>query len=189
MISRSIFCLLLLLLAGCASKPLTTVPLSSSVEPSPKVVERRVIVPAPPPAMPDLDYYLELIRLAPGELAHERQHLQTMALTPGNRLRLAMVYSQPRASLQELSKAQSLLADLLRITPVDESMKRLLIVARMLSDQIGERIRQEVINERQSQQIREGQRKSAELTEKLERLTDIERRLGQRTRPPVGVAP
>ena len=52
-----------------------------------------------------------------------------------------------------------------RIAPIDEAMKRLLIVARMLSDQIGERIRQEVINDRQSQQIREGQRKSAELTD------------------------
>lgn len=187
MISKSIF-FLLLLLAGCAGKPLT-VPLSPSSQPSPQVVERRVLVPTPPPAMPDLDYYLEVVRLAPGDLAHERQQLQVMPQTPGNRLRLAMLYSQPRASLQELSKAQSLLADLLRTAPVDEPMKRLLIVARMFSDQIGERIRQEVMIDRQTQQIREGQRKSAELTEKLERLTDIERRLGQRTRPPMGVAP
>lgn len=188
MISKLIPCCLLLLLAACAGKPLS-MPVGSTSQPAPQVIERRVIVPTPPPAMPELDYYLEVVRLNSSELAHERQQGQALPPTLGNRLRLAMLYSQPRASLQELSKAQSVLQEVLRMPPADDMSKRLLSVARLLSDQVADRLRQEILLERQAQQIREGQRKAAELNEKLERLTDVEKRLGQRARQPVGIAP
>lgn len=125
-----------------------------------------------------LVYYQSLGRLSAGELARERTQLSGLPQTPDTMIRQAMVIGHPRAGL-ETGKALALVDSVLK--SADPAAAGLLPVARLLADHFSERLRLDAQLERQGVQLKESQRKAAELQEKLDGLADIERTL---TLPP-----
>lgn len=124
--------------------------------------------------LPLLGYHQRLSQWSVAELQRERGVLLALPQTPIVQLRLAMVLGQPRAPL-DLGRAVTLLDVVVRAKdPVALSVQPL---ARVLAAQYQERLRLETLNEKLQQQWRDGQRRSNELQEKLDALTDIERAL------------
>lgn len=169
-------CFLALLLGGCASEPQNGAATAASV----------VMAEEVSPAMAALNYYQMLNRMTPAQLARERTALAG-ASSPAGQLRLAMLLGHPKAPT-DLPKAVALLEGLLKSPePAAISLQPL---ARLLADNYGERLRLDGQLEKQGQMLKESQRKSAELQEKIDGLADIERTLPQRpraTRPGSGV--
>lgn len=165
--------LLALLLAGCAAVP-------------PVPVEQR---PLPhfdqPGAVPVLTYYQMLSRMTTTELGRERMVLAALPTNPNTQVRMAMLFGHPRGP-QDLGKALGLLDGVIR--SADPEAASLHPLARMLADNYAERQKLEGIVERQTGQVKEAQRKAAELQEKLDGLADIERSLPSRP-PSVRPAP
>jgi len=133
-----------------------------------------------PGPVPPLAYYQLLSRMSPAELNRERSVLAALPPTPNTQLRMAMVYGHPKG-VQDLGKAIGLLDGILKSSePAAVSLQAL---ARLLADNYLERQKQESLFERQGQQLKDSQHKSAELQEKLDGLADIERTLPQRSHP------
>lgn len=142
--------------------------------------------PPPPPVkvdetamLPLLAYHQLLTRLTAAELARERIVLAAIPQTPAAHLRQAMLYGQPRGPL-DLPRALSLLDGVLKST--DPTAASLHPLARLLADHYGERQKHEMQSEKTNQQLKESQRKTGELQDKLDALTDIERSLPLRPR-------
>lgn len=132
-----------------------------------------------PGPLPPLAYYQLLSKMSPAELGRERAVLAALPATPNTQLRQAMLAGHPRAQ-QDLGKAIGQLEGILKSNePVAVALQPL---ARLLVDNYQERLKQEGQFERQALQLKESQRKSTELQEKLDGLADIERTLPQRTR-------
>ena len=120
--------------------------------------------------LPLLGYFQLLQRMSPQELARERIVLAAMPQTPVTLVRMAALLGQPRAPM-DLARALGLLESVLKSTePVAVS---LLPLARTMTVQYQERLKLE-------QQLKESQRRSGELQEKLDALADIERSLPAR---------
>lgn len=132
-----------------------------------------------------LAYYQMLQRMNGAEIQRERMVLSALAPSPASQLRMAMVLGHPRGP-GELTRAQGLLEGVLKSS--DAAATALHPLARLLADQYAERQRLENQSERQAQQLKESQRKGAELQEKLDNLTEIERSLSRKAKParPVG---
>lgn len=163
------------LLAACASPPewLREEPLTVSVS-----------KPDEATMLPLLGYFQLLQRMSPQELVRERNALTSALQTPATQVRLAMLLGQPRSSTDTV-RALALLEGVLKSTePAAVSLHPL---ARILASQYSERLKHEMQNEKLVQQLKEGQRRSNELQEKLEALADIERSLP--ARPIVGDSP
>lgn len=129
-----------------------------------------------------LDYRQSLSAMSANELARERGELVARSTEPARQMRLALLLTQPRpASVADLPRAAALLEAILKST--DNSARALQPLARLLFDQVGERLRLENQLERQAGQLRESQKRAVELQEKIDRLAEIERSLPQR--PPV----
>ena len=137
--------------------------------------------------LPLLGYFQLLLRLTPQELARERAMLAAIPQTPAVHVRMAMLLSLTRAPA-DLSRAQSLLETLLKSTdPADVSLFPL---ARLLASQYNERQKIQMQNEKLTaqseqlvQQLKDSQRRSTELQEKLDALASIERSLPVRSPP------
>jgi len=156
---------LVLLLAGCAGTPQGTRPSLRSEETG---------------LGPTLAYYQMLHRMTGPAIQRERMVLAALAPTPSSQVRMAMVLGHPRGQ-PELPRAQALLDGVLKAN--DPAAQELHPLARLLADQYGERLRMENQTERQGQQLRDSQRKVAELQDKLDGLADIERTLPHKPRP------
>ena len=127
--------------------------------------------------LPLLGYFELLQRMSPQELARERIVLAAMPQTPVTLVRMAALLGQPRAPM-DLARALGLLESVLKSRePVAVS---LLPLARTMTVQYQERLKLEQQNEKLLQQLKESQRRSGELQEKLDALADIERSLPAR---------
>lgn len=159
------------LLGACAGDPPAAVaPVAAAVAPVP--ADDSGLVSA-------LAYYQNLQRMSPAQLSRERSMLAALPPSPGIQLRMAMLLGHPR-SQADLGKAMSLLDPVLKSSdPVAVGLQPL---ARLLADNFGERLKLETQLEKQGQQLKESQRKAAELQEKIDSLADIERTLPQRPR-------
>lgn len=131
-----------------------------------------------PGPLPPLAYYQLLGKMSPAELGRERSVLAALPATPNTQLRQAMLAGHPRAA-QDLTKAIALLDGILKSS--DPAALSLQPLARLLADNYLERQKLDVQVERQGLQLKESQRKSVELQEKIDGLADIERTLPQRT--------
>ncbi len=133
-----------------------------------------------------LSYNQGLSRMTAAELGRERMVLVAVPQTPYTQLRMAMLLGHPRVQ-QDLGKATSLLDGILKST--DPAALALHPLARLLADNYAERVKLDGQLEKQGGQLKESQRKAAELQEKLDGLADIERTLTPRpgsARPPGG---
>jgi hypothetical protein len=136
-----------------------------------------------PSAVPALAYYQSLQRMSAAEMTRERTALGAHPSAPANQLRLAMLLGHPRAA-QDLNRAVGLLDSLMKSPdPVAQSLFPL---ARLLADNYNERLKIDAQAEKQGaqlkEQLKESQRKTLELQEKLNGLADIERTLPPRAR-------
>jgi hypothetical protein len=168
MASRGSIFALAVLMAGCAATP-------------------PAVPPAPPPVtasedagpLPTLAYYQMLQRMTPAQVNRERMVLAALPPTPNTQVRTAMVLGHPRGQ-QDFTKALALLEGVLKST--DPGSVSLHPLARLLADNYSERQKLETQLEKQGQQLKDSQRKTVELQEKIDELADIERTLPQRPR-------
>ncbi|WP_246167797.1 permease [Propionivibrio limicola] len=129
--------------------------------------------------LPVLGYSQLLLRLTPQELARERIVLTAMPPTPSRQVRLALLLGQPHGP-RDLGRALNLLDAVLKSTAPDAVSLQPL--ARTLASQYQERQRLEALNDKLAQQAKDAQRRSDELQQKLDAITDIEKTMT--TRPP-----
>jgi hypothetical protein len=123
--------------------------------------------------------YADRVRLMPpAELGQEVARLGERS-TPAEQLQLSLVLSQLR-QLPELIRAQELLARVLGNTNAEA--QALHPLARLLAARYGEQRRLEEQLEKQTQQVRDLQRRLDQTNERLEALKAIERSLT--SRPP-----
>ena len=164
------------LLAACATQPVPE-PESSPPPPVVKVDEAAML--------PLLGYLQLLLQMSPQELQRERGVLAAIPQTPATHVRLAMLLGQARGPA-DLLRALGLLDGVLKSRePAAASLHPL---ARALASQYQERLKLESQNDKLLQQLKDSQRRSSELQEKLDALTDIERSLPVRPTP-AGNAP
>lgn len=153
------------LVAGCAAPPVAVdKAVARSEEATPEAALR---------------YYQNLGRITPAELGRERSILAAVPQTPFTQVRLAMFLGHPRVQ-QDLPKALVLLDGVLK--SADPAALPFQPVARMLADNYLDRVKLEGQFEKQGAQLKESQRKAAELQDKLDSLADIERTLTPRPR-------
>ena len=146
------------LLAACAVSPIEIRPLRFD----------------DPGAVPVLAYYQMLSRMTPAELGRERMVLTALPKNANTHLRMAMLLGYPRYQ-QDLGKSLNLLDNLLKSN--DPAAISLHPLAKVVADNYVERQKLEGQLEKQAQQLKESQRRVAELQEKLDGLADIERTL------------
>ena len=170
---HSIVLLLCLLLAACATRPGT--PEAPGAATAPAVPRFDGAGPEPV-----LNYYQALTRMTATELLRERAALTALPANSNTQVRAAMVLGLMRGP-QDLSKAIALLDGVMKST--DPNSISLQPLARLLADNYLERQKLEAQGERLAVQSRENQRRAAELQEKIDRLTEIERSLPSRSRP------
>lgn len=133
-----------------------------------------------PDAGPDMLAYADRVRLmSPAALGTEVARLGEAA-TPAAQLQLALALGQLR-QLPELIRAQELLARVLG----NAEAQPLHALARLLAARYGEQRRLEEQLEKQTQQVRELQRKLDQSNERLEALKAIERSLTSRPATPL----
>ncbi|HAL40174.1 MAG TPA: hypothetical protein DCP03_19525 [Polaromonas sp.] len=121
--------------------------------------------------------YADRVRLMlPAELSQEMTRLGEVS-APAEQLQLSLVLSQLR-QLPELIRAQELLARVLG----NDDAQALHPLARLLAARYGEQRRLEEQLEKQTQQVRDLQRRMDQTNERLEALKAIERSLT--SRPP-----
>ena len=152
--------------AGCASGPLSR--LFHPEDASPEAA---------------LAYYHGLTRLTPAELSRERSILAAVPQAPYTQVRMALQLGHPRAQ-QDLAKGLSLLEGVLKST--EPAATPFHPLARQLADNYQERLKLETQLDKQAQQfnlqLKDSQRKTAELQEKLDSLANIEKTLIPRPR-------
>ena len=145
--------------------------------------EQTPITAEAPGVMPALAYYQSLQRMSVAEINRERAALGAHPSAPANQMRLAMLLGHPRTA-QDLNRALGLLDSLIKSPdPVAQSLFPL---ARLLTDNYQERLKIDAQAEKQGaqlkEQLKESQRKTQELQDKLNALADIERTLPPRAR-------
>ncbi|HLO62765.1 MAG TPA: permease [Azonexus sp.] len=124
-----------------------------------------------------LSYYQGLGRMTPAELGRERMVLVAVPQTPYTQVRMAMLLGHPRVQ-QDLGKGLALLDSVLKSN--EPAALPFHPLARQVADNYLERMKLEGQLDKQGQQLKESQRKTSELQEKLDSLADIERTLTPR---------
>lgn len=179
----------LLVLAGCSSGPArhgAEVTANGPTTPSPLAAKAPVPpasaadAPAQDAALGMLAYADRLRLMPPAALGPEVARLGELS-TPAAQLQLALALSQLR-QLPELIRAQELLARVLGNASAEA--QPLQPLARLLAARYGEQRRLEEQLEKQTQQVRELQRKLDQSNERLEALKAIERSLTSRPAAP-----
>jgi hypothetical protein len=170
LVSRASMLLLAVLLGACG--------VTSSAVKAPTAV-MPAIVSEEGSAVAVLSYYQALQRMTPAQINRERSALAALPATANNQVRMAMILGHSRGQ-QDFTKALSLLETVLKSGEADAVSLHPL--ARLLAENFGERQKLETQVEKQGQQLKESQRKVAELQEKIDELADIERTLPQRPR-------
>jgi len=155
------------LLAACATPPAPDVP------PPPAATEVETEVDASA-MLPLLAYFQRLHRMSAQEMVRERNVLASLPPSPATQVRLAMLLGHVRGPM-DLFRALALLESVLKSS--DPAAASLHPLARTLANQYQERLKLEMQNEKLAQQLKESQRRSGELQEKLDALADIERSL------------
>jgi len=180
--SPAILALAALLAAACAQTPATEPAPAPPASSGPRVEI--------PEAVPLLTYYQSLARMNAAELTKERNLLAALPAGPAKQIRQAMVIGHPRGQ-SDSARALALVEQTLRSN--EPNAVELHPLAQLLADHYGERmrldnerLRQEGALERQGQLLKESQRKTQELQEKLKGLADIERSLSPRPGAPGG---
>lgn len=125
-----------------------------------------------------LHYYQSLSRLSAADFARERGALAAAPKTPYTQVLAAMLLGYPRAQ-QDVARALTLLEQVLKSN--EPAAVDLHPLARMLADNYLERLKLDAQQDKLGQQLKESQRRNAELQEKLDNLADIERTLPQRS--------
>ena len=192
-------CVMALLLAGCAAprKPAAdavALPHAAVPPPPPPVtpVEAEPVAPAtqpggifsqltPGPVGAMLAYADKVRPLGPNELASELARLSDLAETPTTQMQTAIVLAQTRVPA-DLVRAQGLLQRVMA-NPSAEAQP-LQPLARTLAARYGEQRRVEDDRERQSQQLRDAQRRIDQLNDRIEALRAIERSFARPNSPP-----
>ncbi|MDP2880368.1 MAG: permease [Azonexus sp.] len=155
-----------LTVAGCASGPLARKLHLEDTSPEAALV-----------------YNQSLSRLTPAELGRERTVLVAVPQTPFTQVRMALLLGHPRVQ-QDLGKGLALLEGVLKSS--EPAAAPFHPLARQLADNYQERMKLENQLEKQglllSQQLKDSQRKTAELQEKLDSLANIEQTLIPRPR-------
>ena len=194
-------CMAAALLSGCAPWPPATVatpPVTVTPPPEPvPLPPPPPPAPPPPPVEPDpaaladaaarrlLAFSDRLRELAPAEIARESVRLGETPDDPAAMLELALLLGQSRGN-GDLQRALALLEPLAR--PGAKSPWQSL--ARLLQSRLAEQRRLEEQIERQSQVVRDQQRRLEQLGSQLEALKAIERSLSTPRPPaPAGSAP
>ena len=130
-----------------------------------------------------LIYYQGISRMTPAELGRERSVLVVVPQTPFTQVRMAMLLGHPRVQ-QDLGKGLGLLEGIIKSS--ESAAAPFHPLARQLADNYQERIKLEGQLEKQglllNQQLKDSQRKAAELQEKLDSLANIEQTLIPRPR-------
>lgn len=155
--------LLAAFLAGCSSTSITKKPVRAD-ETTPEAA---------------LGYYQGLARMTPAELGRERMVLVAVPQSPYTQVRMAMLLGHPRMQ-QDLGRALTLLDAVLKSN--DPAAVPFHPLARQIADNYLERVKLEGQLEKQGQQLKDSQRKTSELQDKLDSLADIERTLTPRPR-------
>ncbi|MBK6358201.1 MAG: permease [Betaproteobacteria bacterium] len=155
-----------LTVAGCASGPLARKLNLEDTSPEAALV-----------------YNQSLSRMTPAELGRERTVLAAVPQTPFTQVRLALLLGHPRVQ-QDLGKGLALVESVLKST--EPAAAPFHPLARQLADNYQERMKLENQLEKQiqslNQQLKDSQRKTVELQEKLDSLANIEKALIPRPR-------
>ncbi|MDP2820213.1 MAG: hypothetical protein Q8O29_18445 [Polaromonas sp.] len=172
--------------AGCTLPVQTPVPAQTMAVAPPPTTPEVVASPPPPPVRAAVALLLEHAERVRGlqgpELVQEIARLNEPGV-PADQVRLAMALSQTR-QLYDLVRAQELLQRVLA-NQTGEA-RELHVLARLLGTRYAEQRRVEDQLDRQSQQVRELQRRLGETQDKLDALKEIERSLT--SRPPAAPA-
>lgn len=173
-------------LAGCAAPAAPTAPAPAAVAtpapppagPPPASVPTTTlaaVAPAAPSSLVAALGYAERVRALPApELGQEIQRLGERGYAPLEATQLALALGQTRTAANQ-ARAQSLLQRVLA-DPAAEA-QGLQPFARLLSAQIADQRRADELAERQTQQLRDAQRRIEQLNDRLEAVRAIERSL------------
>ena len=168
MTTRLLTCLLCLALAACAVKPVAAPP---PVLAAPKPV-------APPDEVgPILVYQQSLRGLGAPELAKELASQDGQAKNARQSLRMALVLMQSRSNA-DLARAQGLIDGV--TGAADEPSLRLKPLAQLLAAYCADLRRSGEHADKLGQQLKDSQRRTEQLNDKLESLKAIERNLPTR---------
>lgn len=170
-----------LVLAACSSVP--PVPVVNKPTPA---VEKPVFDETVPGPAPVLAYYQTLAGMTTAQLGRERMVLAALPNNPNTQLRVAMLLGHPRGPI-DLARAVGLLDGILKSS--DPAAVQLHAIARLMADNYQERQKLDGQLDRGAAQLKEAQRKSLELQEKLDGLAEIERTLPTRPARTRGIRP
>lgn len=176
--NRTICCCCVLLLCACAGAPAHP----PAAVPCVPAVAVAVAAPAADQALGQLLAFQAGVRLLkPAELARSLAEPDPQSGSAEAALRRAMLLAAQRGA-GDLARAQALLdAVVAPDTPDGPALKAL---AQFLSAAAGDVRHQDEAQEKLALQLREGQRRNEQLTEKLEALKNIERALSVRAPTP-----
>lgn len=174
-------CLSCLLLTACKTPPAATA--SPVVSAAPAPIAAAVVA----NETEDLLAYYQRIRLLPpAELPKMLADLNALARNPHREVQRAIVLGFMRNN-GDLARAQALLDGVIKST--DAEAEHIKPLAYFLSTNYAEWRRLDEAADKQSQQLKEAQRKAEQLGQKLEDLKTIERQLPTRPRNSGGSAP
>lgn len=173
--------------AGCASEPPASPPpapviIVAAPAPAPVAATPAPPLPSPQPPPPApavvlLDEADRLRALSVPDLAQEISRLGAADGTPQRQVLLAIALAQTRVP-SDLQRAQGLLARVLENGGDDA--RTLHPLARLLAAQYNEQRRADDAAERQTQQLRDAQRRIDQLNDRLEAMRAVERSLSTR---------
>jgi hypothetical protein len=133
-----------------------------------------------------LSYQHNVRQMPPSEQAKALANLNRQPVSARVQMQKAMLYASMGGS-GDLVRAQGQLDQLL--TSIKPDAERLKPLAMLLNATYADRRRQDENAERLTQQLRDEQRRTDQLNDKLEALKDIERTLQARPRVPLGTPP
>ena len=175
------------------AKPMPPAPLATASVPAPVAGATpavTAVVPLPPLAPPAADdrdglrpllAYADRVRaLTAAELATEIAALGDPGASAPRQMQLAIALSQTHAAV-DTARALGLLQRVAASSAADAAPLQPL--ARLLAHRLSEQRRLEETAERQTQQLRDSQRRIEQLTERLDAVRAIERSLNNRSAP------
>lgn len=170
-------------LAACATPTPMPAPVIIVAPPAPPAAPPAPVDPLPPPAAPAVEVlaYADRVRaLAPNDLAQEVARMGDPPEAPGPALQQALALAQTRVPANT-ARAQAIVQRVLAQTsPEAQALHPLarLLAAQLALQAESRRLEEQV--ERQSQQLRESQRRIDVLNDRLEAVRAIERSLPSR---------